>query len=267
MKQKVIFIILIIIFLSQVNIRAEELYLGSFTPRQDNTVEFFVPFQNTDFESLSLFTKDDYFRYENKKIKSLNLKLLTRDGAIPLNTRKINLDRNSLSSGQSFNFKLDLKTNYEPGFYKNILYLETENKIIEELEISFEIKAWMDLLNGSTQNAKIENLNRKSLELLSSGQQKLLIRSNTKWSLKVLLDAENKENLSIKLISDSNNRSYVSYKEDFIRLNLKENIIANGSNTANLASNQLELFYQLKIDDFRKIKAGEKNYQITFVLE
>jgi len=46
-----------------------------------------------------------------------------------------------------------------------------------------------------------------------------------------------------------------------------ETVIANGSNTAKLSSGQVEIFYQLRIEDFRKVNAGEKDYQLSFSLE
>jgi len=34
-----------------------------------------------------------------------------------------------------------------------------------------------------------------------------------------------------------------------------------------LSAGQAAIFYQLRIEDFRKVNAGEKNYQLSFSLE
>lgn len=266
MKRKVIFIILIIIFLSQVNVEAAGVYIGSFTPKQDENFRFFIPIREIDSEVITLSTQDNYFRSENKKIGSVNLKLINRNRELPLSTKKVSIEKNDLLHPQSLNFSLDLKAEYEPGLYKNLLFIEDGNKYLE-MEIIFEIRPWRELSNGTVQNAKIENLDRRTMELLSSGQQKLVIRSNTDWKLKVLIDEKNLDNLSIRTAADSQSRSVLNYKNDFVRLDTVETIIADGSNTAALSADQAEIFYQLKIEDFRKIQAGDKNYQLKFILE
>lgn len=266
MKRKVIFIILIIIFLSQVNVEAAGVYIGSFTPKQDENFRFFIPIRDIDSEVITLSTQDNYFRSENKKIGSINLKLINRNRELPLSTKKVSIEKNDLLHPQSLNFSLDLKAEYEPGLYKNLLFIEDGNQYLE-MEIIFEIRPWMEILNGAMKNAKIENIENRTMGLFSSGQQKILIRSNTDWKLKVMTAEESQDNLSIRVAADSESRSFVDYQSEFINLNSVETVIANGSNTAKLSSGQVEVFYQLKIEDFRKVKAGEKNYQINFSLE
>jgi len=266
MKRKIFFIILFIIFLSQINVEAAGVYLGSFTPQTNENFSFSIPVQNLEGEIISISTSDDYFRSETNKIASSNLKLVNRENSIPLSSRELKIEKNSLLYNFSLNFQLNLKAEYEPGLYSNIVYLKDKNKILE-IEVVFEIRPWMEILNGTVQSAKIENTDHRTMELFSSGQQKILIRSNTNWKLKVMITEESKDNLSIRVAADSESRSFVDYKSEFINLNEVETVIANGSNTAKLSSGQVEIFYQLRIDDFRKVNAGEKNYQINFKLE
>jgi len=266
MKSKVIFVVLIIIFLSQINAAAAGVYIGSFSSQKNQSLNFSIPVQNLEGEIITIFTEDDYFRSDAKKIGSRNLKLLNRETGIPLSSRKVNVEKERLLYNQNLNLELNLKAEYEPGLYKNILYLQDDIKIIE-IEIIFEIRPWMEILNGTAQNAKIENIEKRTMGLFSSGQQKILIRSNTDWKLKVMIAEENKDNLSIRVAADSESRSFVDYKSEFINLNSVETVIANGSNTAKLSSGQAEIFYQLRIEDFRKVNAGEKDYQISFSLE
>jgi len=266
MKRKIFFIILFIIFLSQINVEAAGVYLGSFTPQTNENFSFSIPVQNLEGEIISISTSDDYFRSETNKIASSNLKLVNRENSIPLSSRELKIEKNSLLYNFSLNFQLNLKAEYEPGLYSNIVYLKDKNKILE-IEVVFEIRPWMEILNGTVQSAKIENTDHRTMELFSSGQQKILIRSNTNWKLKVMITEESKDNLSIRVAADSESRSFVDYKSEFINLNEVETVIANGSNTAKLSSGQVEIFYQLRIEDFRKVNAGEKNYQINFKLE
>ncbi|RCW52336.1 hypothetical protein [Halanaerobium sp. ST460_2HS_T2] len=266
MKRKIFFIILIIIFLSQINVEAAGVYLGSFTPQTNENFSFSIPVQNLEGEIITISTSDDYFRAETNKIAASNLKLVNRDNSIPLSSRELKIEKNSLLYNFSLNFQLNLKAEYKPGLYSNIIFLKDKNKILE-LEVVFEIRPWMEILNGAVQSAKIENVDNRTMELLSSGQQKILIRSNTNWKLKVMITEASKDNLSIRVAADSESRSFVDYKSDFIKLNEVETVIANGSNTAKLSSGQVEIFYQLRIEDFRKVNAGEKNYQINFKLE
>ncbi len=266
MKLKVILIILIIIFLSQLNVEAAGVYLGSFTPQKSESFNFSIPVQNLEGEIITIFTADDYFRSDNKKIGSTNLKLINRETSFSLSSRDLNIEKDRLLYNQNLNLELDLKAEYEPGLYENSLYLKDQNKIIE-IEIIFEIRPWMEILNGTAQNAKIENIEKRTMGLFSSGQQKILIRSNTDWKLKVMITEENKDNLSIRVAADSESRSFVDYKSEFVNLNSVETVIANGSNTANLNLGQAAIFYQLRIEDFRKVIAGDKDYQISFSLE
>jgi hypothetical protein len=266
MKLKIIFVVLMIIFLSQINVEAAGVYLGSFTPQTNNSFKFSIPVQNLEGEIITIFTSDDYFRSESKKISSTNLKLINRESSFSLSSRDLNIEKDRLLYNQNLNLELDLKAEYEPGLYKNNLYLRDDIKIIE-IEIIFEIRPWMEILNGTAQNAKIENVENRTMGLFSSGQQKILIRSNTDWKLKVMITEENTDNLSIRVAADSESRSFVNYKSEFVNLNSVETVIANGSNTANLSSGQAEIFYQLRIEDFRKVIAGEKDYQMNFSLE
>ena len=266
MKLKVIFVVLIIIFLSQLNVEAAGVYLGSFTPQQSESFNFSIPVQNLEGEIITIFTADDYFRSDNKKIGSTNLKLINRERTFPLSINDLNIEKDRLLYNQNLNLELNLKAEYEPGLYKNSIYLKDEIKIIE-IEIIFEIRPWMEILNGTMQNARIENVENRTMELFSSGQQKILIRSNTDWKLKVMINEDNLDNLSLRVAADSESKNLVDYKKDFINLNSVETVIANGSNTAKLSSGQAAIFYQLKIEDFRKVNAGEKNYQLSFSLE
>src|SRR6056297_3542773 len=145
MKLKVIFIILMIIFLSQLNVEAAGVYLGSFTPQNDDSFNFSIPVQKLDGEIISIYTNDDYFRSNSKKIGSTNLKLINRENSIPLSSRVLNIEKDRLLYNQNLNLELNLKAEYEPGLYKNILYLQDDIKIIE-IEIIFEIKPWMQIL-------------------------------------------------------------------------------------------------------------------------
>jgi len=266
MKLKVIFVVLIIILLSQVNAEAAGIYIGSFTPQKNESLNFSIPVQNLEGKIITIFTEDDYFRSDTKKIGSRNLKLSNRETGIPLSSRRVNIEKERLLYNQNLNLELNLKAEYEPGLYKNILYLKNDLKIIE-IELIFEIRPWMEITNGTVQNAKIENIENRTMGLYSSGQQKIIIRSNTDWKLKVMTAEESQDNLSIRAAADSENRSFVDYKSEFINLNAVETVIANGSNTAKLSSGQVEIFYQLRIEDFRKVNAGEKDYQLSFSLE
>jgi len=266
MKLKIIIMLTIIVFLSQFQASAAGVYLGSFTPKQSESFNFSIPVQNLEGEIISIYTTDDYFRSDNQKIGSSNLKLISRENSLPLSSRDLNIEKDRLLYNQNLNLELNLKAEYEPGLYKNNLYLRDDIKIIE-IEIIFEIRPWMEILNGTAQNAKIENVENRTMGLFSSGQQKILIRSNTDWKLKVMIAVENQDNLSIRVAADSESRSFVDYKSEFVNLNAVETVIANGSNTAKLSSGQVEIFYQLRIEDFRKVIAGEKDYQISFSLE
>jgi hypothetical protein len=250
----------------QINATAAGIYLGSFTPKNNEEFNFMIPLHNVKGEVITIYTANDYFRSESKKIGAVNLKLLNRERAFPLSKNKLNLETNRLLYNQSLNFQLNLRAEYEPGLYKNIIYLVDDLKV-EELEIVFEIRPWREILNGTVQNAKINNLDDRTMDLLSSGQQKILIRSNTDWKLKVLISETAKDNLSIKIAADSESRKVVNYKLDFTKLNETEAVIASGTNTAKMTSGQAAIYYQLRIEDFRKVNAGEKDYQINFALE
>lgn len=266
MKLKVIFIVLMIIFLSQLNVEAAGVYLGSFTPQNDDSFTFSVSLPDLEGDIISIYTVDNYFRSDNKKISSTNLKLINQEGILPLTSSQVNLEKNLVSKNQSLSFQFDLQSEYEPGLYKNILYLESDG-FKSDLEIIFEIKPWMEILDGSNYKAVINQQNSNDKELFSSGQQKLVIRSNTDWKLKVLISEDSKDNLALKIGVDSESSKVVDYQKEFINLSAAQSVIASGIKTTNLSSGQAEIYYQLKIDDFRKINAGEKSYQLNFILE
>lgn len=266
MKLKTILIVLMIIFLSQLNVGAAGFYLGAFTPQRNESFKFSIPVQSLEGEIITIYTADDYFRSDSKLIGSTNLKLINRETSFSLSSRDLNIEKDRLLYNQNLNLELDLKAEYEPGLYKNILYLQDNIKIIE-IEIIFEIRPWMEILNGTIQNAKIENIENRTMGIFSSGQQKILIRSNTDWKLKVRIAEENKDDLAIRVAADSESAKIVDYKKEFSSLNSVETIIASGRNTSKLSDGQAVIFYQLRIEDFRKVIAGQKDYQISFSVE
>ena len=258
--------ILMIIFLSQLNVEAAGVYLGSFTPQNDDSFNFSVSLPDLEGEIISIYTIDDYFRSDNKKISSTNLKLINQEGILPLTSSQVSLEKELISKNQTLSFQFDLQSKYEPGLYKNVLYLESDN-FKTDLEIIFEIKPWMEILDGSNYKAVINQQNSSHKELFSSGQQKLVIRSNTDWKLKVLISEDSTDNLAIRIGADSESRKVVDYQQEFVNLSAAKSVIASGIKTTDLSSGQAEIYYQLKIDDFRKINAGEKSYQLNFMLE
>jgi hypothetical protein len=266
MKLKVIFIILIIIFLSQLNVEAAGVYLGSFTPDEDQSINISVPIQNIKAEIIKVYVQNNYFTSASKKINSENLKIIGRNNLFPLSNRSFEVEKNNLFFNRAINFQFDLKNEYEPGLYENILYIDNGNKI-DEYEIVFEIQPWKKMVKADQSTAVINNLNNRTHELYSSGQQKLIIISNTDWKLKIVLSNDYKDGISIKVAADSESRKAANFDRDFKSLNSKEIVIASGSSTTFLDSEQVEIFYQFKIDDFKKIQAGEKNYQFNFILE
>ena len=126
MKLKVIFIILMIIFLSQLNVEAAGVYLGSFTPQQSESFSFSLPVQNLEGEIITISAADDYFRSDNKKIGSTNLKLINRETSFSLSSNDLNIEKDRLLYNQNLNLELNLKAEYEPGLYKNNFYLKDQ---------------------------------------------------------------------------------------------------------------------------------------------
>ncbi|MGM0500355.1 MAG: hypothetical protein ACQERL_09125 [Bacillota bacterium] len=266
MKLKAIIFLFIIVLFFQFQTQAAAVYLGSFTPQTDENFTFSVPLPDLEGDIISIYAEDDYFRSNNKKISSKNLKLINQEESISLTGRRINLEKDLISRNQNIFFQLELQSEYEPGLYKNIIHLNSGN-FKSELEIVFEIKPWMEILDGSKYKPVIDRQDVNHKELFSSGQQKIIIRSNTDWKLKVLISQDSKDNLSIKIGSDSESSKVVDYQKEFINLSSKESEIASGIKTTELNSGQAEIYYQLKIDNFRKINAGEKNYLLNFILE
>jgi hypothetical protein len=125
----------------------------------------------------------------------------------------------------------------------------------------------MEILDGSNYKAIIDQQTLNHKELISSGQQKLIIRSNTDWKLKVLISEDTTDNLAIRIGTDSESRKVVDYQQEFVNLSAAQSVIASGMRTTDLSSGRAEIYYQLKIDDFKKITAGEKSYQLNFMLE
>ncbi|PTX15427.1 hypothetical protein SAMN04488598_12532 [Halanaerobium congolense] len=266
MRLKIILIIFAIIFLFQGIVGAAGVYLGSFAPQNDDSFSFSVSLPELEGDIISIYTVDEYFRSDNKKINSANLKLITQEGIIPLTSSQVNLEKDLLSKNQTLSFQFDLQSKYEPGLYKNILYLESSN-FKSDLEIIFEIRPWMEILDGSNYKAIIDQQTLNHKELISSGQQKLIIRSNTDWKLKVLISEDTTDNLAIRIGTDSESRKVVDYQQEFVNLSAAQSVIASGMRTTDLSSGRAEIYYQLKIDDFKKITAGEKSYQLNFMLE
>ena len=104
MKLKVIFIILMIIFLSQLNVEAAGVYLGSFTPQNDDSFTFSVSLPDLEGDIISIYTVDNYFRSDDKKISSTNLKLINQEGILPLTRTQVNLEKNLILKNQSLTF-------------------------------------------------------------------------------------------------------------------------------------------------------------------
>jgi len=266
MKFKVIIIILSMIFLSHFNVEAAGIYLGSYAPDEDQSINISVPIQNIKAEIIKVYAQNNYFISASKKINSANLKIIGRNNLFPLSSRSFEAEKNNLFFNRAINFQFDLKNEYEPGLYENILYIDNGNKI-DEYKLVFEIQPWKKMVKADQSNAVINNLNNRTHELYSSGQQKLIIISNTDWKLKVVLNNDYQDGISIKVAADSESRKAANFDRDFKSLNSKDVFIASGSSTTFLDSGQVEIFYQFKIDDFKKIQAGEKNYQFNFILE
>lgn len=266
MKFKVFIFILSIILLFQFNAAAAGLYIGSYAPDEDQSLNISVPIQNVEADIIRVYAQNNYFISSTKKINSANLKIIGRNNLFPLSSNSFKIEKKSLLSNRFINFQFDLKKEYEPGLYENILYLDSKNRI-DEYKIFFEIKPWKKMIKADQSTAVINNLNNRTQELYSSGQQKLIIISNTDWKLKVLLNNDYQDGISIKVDADSESRKAANFDNGFKNINNKEIVIAGGSSTVSLNYNQVELFYQFKIDDFKKIQAGEKNYQFNFILE
>ncbi|MGM0602255.1 MAG: hypothetical protein ACQESS_02950 [Bacillota bacterium] len=266
MKLKVSISLIILILLFTINIEASEIYLGSFAPREDESYVFTVPFYEIEDSILAVYTENNFFSSDQKVINSAILNLLSQEGVVPLDTGHINIDKNRIIRNQQIAFQIKLRPDYEPGVYKNTVIFTGEN-FKKEMGISFDIRPWRQIENGSTYNAVIDNMENRNHNLYSSGQQKIIIKSNCDWRLKVILDGDIDNNISILLGTDSESRQITDHSNEFINISQKEMLIAEGSKTTTLKSGQVEIYYQLKIEDFRKINAGKKSYQLNFILE
>jgi len=255
-----------LILLFSINIEAAEIYLGSFAPEKEENYTFAVFLNEIEDSNFSIYYEDAFFSSENKIINSTILNLLSQEGAVPVSLEHINIDKNKVIRNQQITFQIKLRPDYEPGVYKNTVILEGDN-FKKEIGISFDIRPWRQIENGSTYNAVIENMKTRTHNLYSSGQQKIIIKSNCDWKLKVMLDSDTENNISILLGTDSESRQITNHSNEFININEKEVLVVSGSKTTTLKSGQVEIYYQLKIEDFKKINAGKKHYQLNFVLE
>lgn len=265
-KLKIFFIILLVIFLSQVNAAAAGIYLGSLNALQDDHFVFSLPIKSDrNFNELAIKVEKNYFTADGGRISSQNLFVVTRDAVIPLSKSFININERDLLDFNELTFKLRLQSTYSPGLYRNNLIIKTERGE-ERLKIDFEIPAIMKLSAAGDLNPSIKySKNHFSEQIYSSGQSKLLIKANKNWILKAV--NEGGENLEIKLKEFKGNGSVSSSRDEFIKIGKEAVIIAQGNKTTNLAGGNAELIYLLKITDYKKIHAGQKDYQLRFFIE
>lgn len=266
MKFKIVLIISSIIFLFPINTGAAGIYLGSYAPDENQSINVSIPVRNIEAEEIKVYLQNNYFVSKSKKINSENLKIIAQNKLFPLSNKILKLEKNNLILRGIINFKFDLKSRYEPGVYENILYLNSKQGV-DKYTIVFEIRPWKKIVKGDQSSAIINNLNDRTHELYSSGQQKLIINSNTNWKLKVVLNDGCQDGISIKIDADCESMKSANFNENFKLIESQEVVVASGCSTEFLDTKRVEIFYQFRIDDFKKVKAGTKEYQFKFTLE
>lgn len=266
MRIRMILVIFSMIFLFQGTVDSAGVYLGTLNIMQNDQFDFSLPIRaDRDLNQLALKVEKKFFMAEKDKISAHNLFILTRSGAFPLSESFIQLNKRNLLDSNKIHFKLRLQSAYSPGLYRNNLIIQTERGE-ERLKIDFEIPTIMEVRAGGDMNPNIKySEGNFSQQIYSSGQSKLLIRANKAWTLKV--NNEGGEDLEIKLKEFKGNGSVSNSRDEFIKIGKEAVIIAQGNKTTELPGGDAELIYVLRIDDFREIKAGQKDYQLNFIIE
>lgn len=267
------YLIILTLIISISAFAGDALYIGSFSPKNEISANFFINLNRTNnFEdNLVLEFSSISFESDQQIIPLSRLNLNSKFEKMNIETNSVILEKEKLiqeASGYILPFNLRLLPIDSPGIYKNDLKIKTiDGKIILEKELLLEINSWALFELAGKNYMQLTHEDLESYKMESNGGVVLKVASNTNWELYGLLDKDDKEVLN-RLSLKANTRDENKYtNSNLVKVNTTPRLITKGVSTTADGQYWTEIEIYMQLEDITKIKTGLKELPVKFYLK
>lgn len=196
------------------------------------------------------------------------LNLAVNDRNFDLDHGPFEIDSKALSPNDKlfFTFSLNLAPADHPGNYQGMITIETPLKKVS-FQLEVEVQPWVRIETDQIL-IRMDQVAREDLKLQSSIPLTIRVASNSKWVLSVNLDKDIKVPLQLRLNQQQVTQEIQSLFSSGEFLETEKKALATGNATVRPSESYwAEISTAVYIDDFIKYPAGERLFQIRFLLE
>lgn len=242
---------------------------------QFRSITITVPLKDINSEFIEVRLQDS-FRAESrgKKLSPDRLRLTTFKKNYHLNTGKIKIPVDELIKADDKNHVLlestiKVEPNDFPGKYHNqliISYTDSEGKVSEKkFPIKFSIEPWLKL-DFDSYFHRITEINSREGYLGSTIPGRIIISGNVPWQLLVKSDKNKNFSNSELILGASSEDERIELTNENINLRKQKNILASSNLNSSKTDKDFIITFDLRIKDFKQIKAGLLELPISFEL-
>ncbi|MGM0370603.1 MAG: hypothetical protein ACQEP9_09285 [Bacillota bacterium] len=205
-----------------------------------------------------------------EKLSKQNLKVKLKDKIKPLTKEGLKIDLQNCQQSTANKVVLPLiitiAPNEQPGIYQSQLIIRKISKNNSRLStikklIKVEVEPWLIMKKiNSKEKIKLNRINNK--ELSSFNYPYLKIVSNVPWRLYGSIKQDLLKQSRLLINISSNAKHYKSVNKEDVYLRPKPQLLAKGRPS----KEGIQFYFELKISDFSKMKAGIMELPLQFYL-
>lgn len=218
------------------------------------------------------WVKVDFDRYlDNQKGDQIPCNRLN----LAINDRNFELDHGPFEVGSKtisindklfLTFSLNLTPADRPGNYHGTITIETPQKKIA-FQLEAEVQPWVRMETDQS-FIRMDQVTKEDFKLQSSIPLTIRVASNASWVLSANLAKDSKVPIRLKLSQQWLNNDIQSFFHSGGCLEIEKKALAAGNATVSRSESYWsELSMAVSIDDFIKYPAGERLFQLRFLLE